>query len=194
MGHWYQQDGDPKYTILGQNKKERDTTLSDARKLHLLPSVTTILAVVAKPGLDRWKTEQILDAVLESGLSLAGRDIEKWKGMILSQSQQVGKNAAARGSSIHNALEKYYKTGEIDHQEKDYIIPVIEELRKLFPNTPWEAEVSFASTMGFGGKIDLSSKGEKIILDFKTKKDKAFGKELQYDEHVMKILVGVYVA
>ena len=54
-GHWYTQEGEPMYTIVGANGKERNTTLRDAKKDNLVPSVTTVLSLVAKPGLENWK-------------------------------------------------------------------------------------------------------------------------------------------
>src|SRR5438132_5206118 len=62
--HWYFQDGQPCYTIIGKNGKERATRLNDARKLDLVPSVTKILNEAAKPGLESWKAKQILEAAL----------------------------------------------------------------------------------------------------------------------------------
>ena len=62
--HWYTRAGNPMYTIIGKNGKERNTTLRDARTLDLVPSVTTILGVAAKPGLEKWKQEQVLLAAL----------------------------------------------------------------------------------------------------------------------------------
>ena len=52
-GHWYQADGTPAYEIVGANGKMRPTTLRDARKLNLYPSVTTIIRLMDAPGLDR---------------------------------------------------------------------------------------------------------------------------------------------
>ena len=31
-GHWYTQEGEPMYTVIGANGKERNTTLRDAKK------------------------------------------------------------------------------------------------------------------------------------------------------------------
>ena len=50
-GHWYLPDGAPAYEIRGTNGKVRPVTLRDARKLNLLPSVTTIMQCAAKPQL-----------------------------------------------------------------------------------------------------------------------------------------------
>ena len=49
-GHWYTQEGEPMYTIIGANGRERNTTLRDAKTLGLVPSVTTIIGMIAKLG------------------------------------------------------------------------------------------------------------------------------------------------
>ena len=59
-GHWYDQDGEPKYTIIGANGKERNTTLRDAKREGFVPSVTTIIGMIAKPSLENWKIDQAL--------------------------------------------------------------------------------------------------------------------------------------
>ena len=62
--HWYQRDGVPLHTVLSAKGEPRPTTLRDARKLGLLPSVTNILGVIAKPGLTSWLQEQAVLAAL----------------------------------------------------------------------------------------------------------------------------------
>ena len=63
-GHWYAQDGEPMYTIVGANGVERNTTLRDARKEGFVPSVTTIIGIAAKPSLENWKIDQALNSAL----------------------------------------------------------------------------------------------------------------------------------
>ena len=63
-GHWYTQEGEPMYTIIGVNGKERNTNLRDARLLGLVPSVTTIMDLIAKPSLENWKINQALNSAL----------------------------------------------------------------------------------------------------------------------------------
>ncbi len=65
MGHWYGESGKPQYTVIGANGKERDTTLRDARKLGLVPSVTTIIAGADKPALVMYRERQLLDACIK---------------------------------------------------------------------------------------------------------------------------------
>ena len=64
-GHWYARDGEPMYTIIGANGKERNTTLRDAKSIGLVPSVTTILGMVAKPALENWKLTQAIKAAID---------------------------------------------------------------------------------------------------------------------------------
>jgi len=63
-GHWYTQEGEPMYTIIGVNGKERNTNLRDARLLGLVPSVTTVMDLIAKPSLENWKINQALNSAL----------------------------------------------------------------------------------------------------------------------------------
>ena len=57
-GHWYTQTGEPAYRIIGKNGVERNTRLTDARERGLVPSVTTITGLLAKPGLNNWLQQQ----------------------------------------------------------------------------------------------------------------------------------------
>jgi (2R)-ethylmalonyl-CoA mutase len=70
--HWYSQDGSPAYRIIGKNGKERNTNVRDARELNLVPSVTTVLGLVAKPGLDGHSNgaEQIAVAARDAGMEV----------------------------------------------------------------------------------------------------------------------------
>ena len=62
-GHWYTQEGEPCYTQVtasGKNKgKDRNTTLRDARKQNLLPSVTTVQSIQSKPVIVQWAKKQV---------------------------------------------------------------------------------------------------------------------------------------
>ena len=63
--HWYLPDGRPFYEIGRKDGSgNRPVTLADARKVFALPSVTNVLGVLAKPGLDAWRVEQGIIAAL----------------------------------------------------------------------------------------------------------------------------------
>jgi len=52
------------YTVEAKKGGQRNTTLRDARTMNLVPSVTTILNIAAKPALLAWMQQQVLYAAL----------------------------------------------------------------------------------------------------------------------------------
>ncbi len=178
--HWYQQDGSPLYTVIGANGKERDTTLRDARKLNLVPSVTTIMQMAAKPGLDNYLQTQLLDAVVTIGV----HNSDFWRQSVIQKSKEHSSKAAAAGTKIHDALEQYYLGNGLTMAMHSICAPVIDLLKSEFPNAKWEPEKSFSHKSGFGGKVDMSE-ASGIILDFKTKDTDDIKKMVPFDEHGM---------
>jgi hypothetical protein len=68
--HWYFPDGTPLHDVpRADGKGTRPTSLRDARKLGLFPSVTNVLGVIANPGLSAWKMEQAILSALTPRLS-----------------------------------------------------------------------------------------------------------------------------
>ena len=182
-GHWYDQDGEPMYTIIGANGRERNTTLRDAKSLGLVPSVTTIIGMIAKPSLENWK----IDQALKSALSLEryeDESLESFTYRCKQDSKQISLKAASEGTKIHAMIEKGF-LGK--RKTKPYNI-IKAWLDENYPNEEWIAEDSFCAPSGYGGKIDLYSKSG-IFVDFKTK-DNLEGKDparLVYDEHGMQL-------
>ena len=182
-GHWYTQEGEPMYTIIGANGKERNTNLRDAKLLLLVPSVTTVMDLVAKPSLENWKINQALN----SALSLNKEDGESNGSFIYRCKQDAkkpGMEAADLGTKIHAQIERGFlgtSTNKAYRAVKKY-------LDEHFPNEEWIAEDSFCAKQGYGGMIDLYSKSG-IFVDFKTKdklQDKKI-KQLIYDSHGMQL-------
>lgn len=175
-GHWYDRDGSPKYQVPYADPKKgfRNTTLKDAKKEGFLPSVTTILNIPAKPGLDRWKQNQLLKAAREIGWVLTG-DIspDEWDRAVIEKSSEIGRETASIGTAIHANIEEYYKSGEILSPEYEpHVKNVEKELDKYYPGG-FVAEKSFGHPLGFGGKVDLSVQCDEIpkgiVFDFKSK-------------------------
>jgi hypothetical protein len=155
----------------------RSVTLRDARKVNALPSVTNILGVLAKPGLDAWKQEQAIMAAL----TLPKRDDESLdafaRRVVTDMGEQV-RSAADLGSAVHAAIEVYLQTGESPEN------PDI--LRLFMPVKLWIDDhieriglvetVAVHSEFGFAGRIDLVAKlrhaGTWALIDFKTQKMK----------------------
>lgn len=177
--HWYTLDGTPAYEVEGVNGKMRPTTLRDARKLSLVPSVTTVMACQDKPGLTNWIQNQILDACVDNPYHpLDGLSVSDWRVGIMTTARSIGKEAADNGTLIHDAIERAIKTGKVQRKlgVNNIVKPVIEYLDLEFSGFDLVAEDSFAHPKGFGGKIDLygiKDKGlpqeRRMVLDFKTK-------------------------
>ena len=182
-GHWYDYKGDAQYTIIGKNGKERPTTLRDARKLFYVPSVTGIIGVAAKPGLENWKIDQGISAALTLE-RLANENDYEFLARVKSDSKEQGMKAAEIGTIIHAQIEQGFQG---KRETKPYLA-VRKLLDELYPDETWIAEGSFCHTLGYGGKIDLYSESG-IFIDFKTK-DNLEGKKassLVYDEHGMQL-------
>ena len=96
--HWYGKDGSPRYTVKAKDGSDRPTTLRDARKHGYLPSVTTILKIAAKPGLEAWKLNQMMMAAL----TLPRADGENEESFI--KRVQVDSREQARKKTAHVRL------------------------------------------------------------------------------------------
>ncbi len=166
--HWYDRDGKPAYTVKGLNGKERPTTLKDARKLGLVPSVTSIIKCADRPGLNRWLEEQILLAALTLPRQ-PDEPEEEWLVRVRVDSREQAKNAAERGTAIHAAIQGYYEGSQRDLHPRMWDEHVFGASRAVDGWIPadWSAESSFANDLGFGGKVDLSC--SIAVIDFKTK-------------------------
>jgi len=104
-GHWYTQEGDPMYTIIGANGKERNTTLRDAKKDNLVPSVTTVLGMIAKPSLENWKINQALNSALTLEKE-PSESIGEFAYRCKQDSKRIGQEAAKKGTKIHAMIER----------------------------------------------------------------------------------------
>jgi hypothetical protein len=186
--HWYQRDGSPQYTVTAKNGNQRATTLADARKMNLVPSVTTILNVAAKPGLERWKQEQMLLAALT--LPRASDESEQsFIQRVVMDSKEQGKQAAERGNRIHAAIESFYE-GIMLADMAEYQVGVGEEIRNRYGVEEFQPEKAFAHELGFGGKVDLHNKQYNsvgLVIDVKSKEFSDPEKVEAYDEHCMQL-------
>jgi len=187
-GHWYTRQGTPAYTTIGKTG-ERPTTLRDARKEGLLPSVTTIINVLDKAGLTNWKLQQVLLAALTLPREVNEPE-QEWLKRVMQDSRSTGREAAERGTAIHAIIESYFEQVYMPVKPA-YLDAIDDVLKHHFGNQPWLAEKSFGHPLGFGGKCDLMAKpvngqGTGYIVDFKTK-DTDLDKVDVYFEHELQL-------
>ena len=190
--HLYSKDGEPVYEVPYADKKRgmRPATLRDAKKHNYFPSVTEILKILDKPGLNRWKEEQILMAALTIP-RIEYEPEQAFIDRIKKDSREQAKIAAEKGQAIHKAVEYMFEDqiGKIDTSLYDLAKKVTQKIKDYFGvYDGWMVEESFACKAGYGGRVDLNHKKAEIVLDIKTKEVLEEGKKYAYDEHAMQLV------
>jgi hypothetical protein len=182
--HWYTRTGDPMYTVPSKKDgSQRPTTLRDARERNLVPSVTTILNIAAKPGLNVWLQEQAILAALT--LPRYENEPESvWLKRVVQDSKSQAREAADLGTEIHTAVQGFYE-GKRASAFPIHVQTCTKAIEGHYGARNWVAERAFAHEMGFGGKVDLHSEG--IVIDIKTKDFSDPSKVVPYDEHLMQL-------
>ena len=173
MAHWYQVDGT---LVDGAN-------LRQARAQNLLPSVTTILDILDKPGLNRWKM-------------MVGPE----------EAERVGAETSAEGARIHDLISQWI----IVYMNKEYVRPLEtpgddwevaaeqagifeEDFYMLQPTLEWlqenvsrehpvMSEISLTHPMGYAGTIDIACNdkdGNRMLIDMKTRDIKTAPKRVE---------------
>jgi len=186
--HWYHRSGVPAYSVMGANGKERPTTLRDARKMNLVPSVTTIIKSAASPGLEAWKLNQMMLAALTLP-RVADEPEEEFISRIQRDSKEHAKMAAERGTNVHTAIESMY-SGVMHAEYAEHQAGVYREIEKEFGITEFQPEKAFSHEIGFGGKVDLFTpayQNRGLVIDIKTKEFSDPAKVAGYDEHMMQL-------
>lgn len=183
--HWYARNGEPCYEMQGKTGM-RPTTLRDARKLGLLPSVTTIIKCAAAPALEIWKQNQVMLAALTL-TRLPGESDESFCQRVIQDSQEQARKARDKGTEIHAAVQGHFENEPPHPDYWPHVKGTLEVLAANCGEQKWIAEKSFAHFLGFGGKTDLHS--PEWVLDFKTKE---FSPEQAptlktWDDHAMQL-------
>lgn len=171
MGHWYDEDGNPRHTVIirtGQNKGlPRDTTLRDARQHNWFPSFSEVWGILAAPPLEQWKRKQLLLAA--SAISRDPFDGDQaWMDEVLKLYEINTTKARDLGSKLHAEIEKSLKdTVWMSGPEAHAGIQALGEWCGL---DSLHIEKSFADPLGFGGTCDVHKRTDNgWVADFKTK-------------------------
>jgi hypothetical protein len=184
--HFYHRDGEPCYEVKGKSGDMRPATLRDARTMGLVPGVSTILQMEAKPQLTNW----LVDQALLSALTLPRLDGETDDAFIVrakEDSKQQAKRAAEKGKRIHAAIEAFFAYGNLDLNYAREVVAVSDWIHQRYGGDGWRVECSFAHPLGYGGKADLLGLG--IVADIKTKDfgPEKEGIDLAWPEHIMQL-------
>lgn len=179
--HWYTVEGKPCHTQPKVKGGERATTITDARKLNLVPSVTTVLGVFAKPSLTSWMIWDAINTCVDNPM-FGSEDKAAYNKRIQSLRAENGDKITGFGTTIHDAIEKAL-SGAMDwnvpittpegqtYELAEYVNPVLE----LFNDNGWrplELETTLVGD-GYAGTADVVyvADNEYGIIDFKTTGD-----------------------
>ncbi len=197
--HWYGKDGAPFYSVPKlDGSGMRPTTIRDAFKAGAYRSVTNVLSVLAKPGLDVWKAEQTILSALTLP-KLAGENDHEFAERVIVDSQEQAKKAAEAGTRLHELAAGWLVSGQIP-------APASEE-RLLAPFMAWcqsnldpdagllASEVVVLNHQhAYAGRLDIAARmndGSIALLDLKTQEVSRSPKnEPQpgfYDEYAMQL-------
>lgn len=187
-GHFYWPDGRPCYEQPCKSRpgEMRSTTLKDARKLGLYPSVSGILSIQSKPGLDNWKKEQVARAAWALPNQLDYELEKPFVDAVLELAESQMSKARDLGTEIHGAIERYLRDvlefGSTEDPCNAYSAHISAAISALMDfgawGHPFRAERSFASPLGYGGCLDFCT--DTHISDFKCVD--SLEKKLDYPE------------
>ena len=182
--HWYQRDGVPLHTVPSLKGEPRPTTLRDARKLGLIPSVTNILGVIAKPELTAWLQEQAVMAALTLP-RIAGETEDAFAKRVVADSQTTRDGAADFGTAFHSGAERVAHTLEVDlqHPAADWLWHYRDWYQANALALRWTEKVLVQPEWGYAGTADLLIEHPVhglTLVDLKTMKVKPGMKATPY--------------
>ena len=172
--HWYDWNGKSCHEVIAKTTGlPRPTTVSDARKLNLLPSVTNILGMKAKPALVTWMQDNAIMAALNTPRN-PDEPEGQWHSRIAEESERIGREAAELGTLLHEQLEIYLTEGAFTAgpEVTNYLQGAKQWLDENVAEVI-EAEKTVVGPLGYAGRLDLFAKmkdGSHAMIDFKSQK------------------------
>jgi len=164
--HWYKSDGTPAY----------GSTLREARRDGLYPSVTSISQVIQKPAIEAWKQNLLMETMYESVIDSdwwCAYNPEHVKKTIICEWKENMSAAAELGTKVHDAIEGMTVDDDswVGTDMEPYCLAVRDWMEKNIINNHIP-EACFAHPLGFGGRVDLYGEWGKrqrpFVLDYKT--------------------------
>ncbi len=177
--HFYHKDGTPCYQV--ENKSRggmRPSTLADAKKLGLLPSVSEILKIVYSGGLQNWIKNQIVEAAWNIPWEICGKATKEahdaWVEAVLVKADEISRTAADKGSDIHDAIEKWFKSESVPKYEAWQHTFSQWWLEHWVNHIEVQNEGYIKTDYGYGGRFDIlvTTPDTRIIIDLKTQNTK----------------------
>lgn len=188
--HWYTANGHPAHVQLrNDNRGTRPTTIKDAMSMNLYPSVTSILNVFAKPGLETWKIKQAILAAART-LRSPEESVDYWTQRVMNAAHSQVEAAADLGTNIHRALDLAISGELYDPALQVYVQPVMAWIARTFITFTAREIVLVNRQEGYAGRVDaLFTYGTDGIgiIDWKTRKTKPGETITPYDGQAMQL-------
>jgi hypothetical protein len=188
--HWYREDGTPVHRLpTSDGRGERPTTIRDAKRLGLYPSVTGILGILAKPGLEKWKLDQVALATLRTP-KVQEESEDYWCNRVRTAAFEQVEQAADLGTMIHGALEAAMAGEPYAEDLRPYVEPVLAWKQQVGIEIVDRESRLVNKQHGFAGTADVLFRyGQNGIgiLDYKTRKTKPGEEVIAYDNQAMQL-------
>jgi hypothetical protein len=147
--------------------------LGKARRDHLYPSVTSLLGVIAKPGLEFWKRDLLISGCFDSAWMAVEDDLGAFKSRVISEMEEEQSKASDAGKLWHDDIVKHFSM----HGDGELSIPwetleALETKLKELGLKVWMQELSFTNkSLGYAGTIDAvcESDGKVVVVDWKVR-------------------------
>lgn len=188
-GHFYDRQGNAVYEVIAKGTgRMRPATLADARRLGLVPGVSTIVRMEAAPQLEKWKITQALLAAVTLPRK-PGESDDAFVERAREDSFEQARKAADRGTEVHAAIQAFFESRSYKLEYAPHVDAVANWVSQRFGLGGWFAEKSFAHPSGYGGKCDIISFERETVLDLKGKDFDETTKDLvkAYPENCMQL-------
>ena len=149
-----------------------------------VPSVTTILNIYDKSGLNNWRIDQHLNQAYD--LDKENLTIEEYRKEIKRLTAIELDLAPSAGTDFHKLMEDFVSGNMKDDEDYTLCQKVYETILNETGSKNFKAETNFSSEL-FGGQVDLHN--DDWIIDYKTKQtaDKFKPNKMAYDDHSMQL-------
>lgn len=152
-----------------------DATPSQAKAEGLLYSVNEMFKMLAKPGLEIWKDNELAKAAFNEP-PYAGEDLKGFTKRIKAARYRNTSGAAELGTDIHNSIEKVLSGAPIEsvpEHLKKYVVPAATYFEAKGFVADHIEKIVVSMEHGFAGTADCIGHavgGTPFVLDWKSKK------------------------
>jgi len=171
--HWYTAEGKSVHKVpAASGQGYRNTTITDARKMGLIPSPTGIIGVMGKPGLEKWSKLQIGIAAFHNR-PVEGEDEYSYSKRADNLSYKQTSVAAEFGKEFHSRLENVLNGELMEEEWKIHFTPILEWKAEKNLQFIEREKIVLNLKEGYAGTMDVAARGgagEKMVVDWKTRK------------------------